>query len=204
MTTTALGLIEVRGYVGAIEACDAALKAANVTLLNVEKIRGGYVTVKLNGDVAAVRAAVDAGTAAAEKCSQVLSSHVIARIHEETLKIIEQPKQQEIPLKVDEEKDATVKETNVEEPKVIETPASLSDEKEVEKSTEVTKVQETAKVSYTLSKNRQDLESLSVEELRKLCRSAHLEGVTPKEIKFGRKDFLIKLITDHHREEEHE
>lgn len=204
MTTTALGLIEVRGYVGAIEACDAALKAANVTLLNVEKIRGGYVTVKLIGDVAAVRAAVDAGTAAAEKCSQILSSHVIARIHEETLKIIEKPKQQEIPPKVDEEKAVTVKETNDEKPKVIETSTSISDEKEVKRSTEATKVKDTAKVTYTISKNRQDLEILSVEELRKLCRSAHFEDVTPKEIKFGRKDFLIKLITDHHREEEHE
>lgn len=88
MKTTALGLIEVKGYIGAIEASDAALKAANVKLVKLEKIGHGLVTTMLTGDVGAVRAAVDAGTTAAAKCSTVLSSQVIPRLHEETMGMI--------------------------------------------------------------------------------------------------------------------
>lgn len=75
----ALGMIETYGYVAAIEACDASLKAANVSLQGIKFVRGGLVTVSFLGDVGAIKAAVDAGTAAASKVGTVLSTHVIPR-----------------------------------------------------------------------------------------------------------------------------
>lgn len=79
MLDYALGLIETRGLIGAIEAADAATKAAEVKLVGKEKIRGGFVTIKVVGDVAAVKAAVDAGAAAAARVGELISTHVIPR-----------------------------------------------------------------------------------------------------------------------------
>lgn len=75
----ALGMIETKGLVGAIEAADAMVKAANVSLVGKEQIGSGLVTVMIRGDVGAVKAATDAGAAAASRVGQVVSVHVIAR-----------------------------------------------------------------------------------------------------------------------------
>ena len=77
----ALGLVETRGLVGAIEAADAMVKAANVTLLGKEMIGGGFVTIMVRGDVGAVKAATDAGAAAAKRVGDLVSVHVIPRPH---------------------------------------------------------------------------------------------------------------------------
>jgi microcompartment protein CcmL/EutN len=77
----ALGMIETRGFVAMVEASDAMVKAAKVELIGFEKIGGGYVTAIVRGDVASVRAAVDAGIKAAEKIGEVVSTHVIPRPH---------------------------------------------------------------------------------------------------------------------------
>jgi ethanolamine utilization protein EutM len=79
----ALGLIETKGLVAAIEAADAMVKAANVRLMGREQIGGGLVTVMVRGDVGAVKAATDAGAAAAGKVGEVVSVHVIPRPHED-------------------------------------------------------------------------------------------------------------------------
>lgn len=79
----ALGMIEARGLVTVIEASDAMLKAANVQLVGYEKVGKGYVTSFVRGDVAAVKAATDAGSAAAARVGEVISVHVIARPHED-------------------------------------------------------------------------------------------------------------------------
>jgi ethanolamine utilization protein EutM len=78
----ALGMIETRGFTAMVEASDAMVKAAKVELIGYEKIGDGYVTAIVRGDVAAVRAAVDAGIRAAEKVGEIISSHVIPRPHE--------------------------------------------------------------------------------------------------------------------------
>jgi len=78
----ALGLIETRGFVGMVEASDAMVKAAKVQLVNYERIGGGYVTAIVRGDVAAVRAATEAGSAAASRVGELVSVHVIPRPHE--------------------------------------------------------------------------------------------------------------------------
>jgi ethanolamine utilization protein EutM len=77
----ALGMIETRGLVGLIEAADTMVKAANVTLVGWEKIGSGYVTVLCRGDVAAVKAATDAGASAARKVGELIAVHVIPRPH---------------------------------------------------------------------------------------------------------------------------
>lgn len=85
----ALGMIETRGLVPAIEAADAMVKAANVVLVGYEKVGSAYVTVMVRGDVGAVRAAVDAGAANAKKVGEVVSVHIIARPHESLEKLLE-------------------------------------------------------------------------------------------------------------------
>jgi len=77
----ALGMIETRGFVGLVEAADAMVKAAKVELVGYEKIGGGYVTVIVRGDVAAVKAAVEAGARQAERVGEMVSTHVIPRPH---------------------------------------------------------------------------------------------------------------------------
>ena len=88
MNGEALGMIETRGLVGAIEAADAMVKAANVHLIGYEKIGAAYVTVMVRGDVGAVKAAVDAGAAAAKRVGEVVSVHVIPRPHSDTEKLL--------------------------------------------------------------------------------------------------------------------
>ena len=88
----ALGLIETRGFVGAIEAADAMVKAANVTLVGKEKVGNGLVTVMVRGDVGAVKAATEAGAEAARRVGELISVHVIPSPHtdvEELLKNVE-------------------------------------------------------------------------------------------------------------------
>lgn len=80
----ALGMIETRGWVAMIEAADAMVKAANVSLVGMEKIGSGLVTVLVRGDVGAVKAATDAGAAAAQRVGEVVSVHVIPRPHSDT------------------------------------------------------------------------------------------------------------------------
>jgi ethanolamine utilization protein EutM len=84
----ALGMVETKGLVPLIEAADAMVKAANVTLVGWEKVGGGLVTVLVRGDVAAVRAATDAGAAAARRVGELLSVHVIARPHQSLEEIL--------------------------------------------------------------------------------------------------------------------
>ncbi len=81
--TNALGMVETKGLVGAIEAADAMVKSANVQLVGKEQVGGGLVTVMVRGDVGAVKSATDAGAAAAEKVGELISVHVIPRPHNE-------------------------------------------------------------------------------------------------------------------------
>jgi ethanolamine utilization protein EutM len=82
----ALGMIETRGYVGSVEASDAMVKAANVTLVKTVTIGGGLMTVLARGDVGSIKAAVDAGARAASKVGELISSHIIARPHDDLVK----------------------------------------------------------------------------------------------------------------------
>ncbi len=92
MSGEAIGMIETKGLVGSIEAADAMVKAANVSLMGEERIGGGFVTVIVKGDVGAVKAAVDAGAAAAKRVGELISVHVIPRPHSELDMILPQEK----------------------------------------------------------------------------------------------------------------
>lgn len=88
MSYIALGMVETRGLVGAVEAADAMVKAARVRLIGKEKVGGGYTTVMVRGEVGAVKAATDAGAAAARRVGELVSVHVIPRPHSEVERIL--------------------------------------------------------------------------------------------------------------------
>ena len=92
MASQALGLVETKGLVALIEASDAMLKSANVTMIGWDKVGSGMVTTFITGDVAAVKAAVDAGAAAAAKIGQVVGVHIIARPHDEIVALLPKKK----------------------------------------------------------------------------------------------------------------
>ena len=83
----AVGMIETKGLISAVEALDAALKSANVTFVRQDKVGSGLCAITVEGDVAAVKAAVDAGAEAARRVGEVVSVHVIARPHEDVSKL---------------------------------------------------------------------------------------------------------------------
>ena len=83
----AIGMIETKGYTGSIEATDAMAKAANISIARTLSIGGGLITVTCRGDVASVKAAVDAGSKAASKVGELVASHVIARPHEDLCRV---------------------------------------------------------------------------------------------------------------------
>jgi ethanolamine utilization protein EutM len=84
----ALGMVETRGFIGSVEAADAMVKAANVLLIGSEYIGAGYVTVLIRGDVGAVKAATDAGAAAARRVGELISVHVIPRPHADVERVL--------------------------------------------------------------------------------------------------------------------
>lgn len=88
MSQEALGMVETKGFVGSVEAADAMVKAANVVMTGKEYIGAGYVTVFVRGDVGAVKAATDAGAAAARRVGELVAVHVIPRPHQEVEKIL--------------------------------------------------------------------------------------------------------------------
>ena len=100
MSLEALGMVETKGFVGAVEAADAMVKAANVQLVGKEYIGAGYVTIFVRGDVGAVKAATDAGAAAARRVGELISVHVIPRPHNEVERVL--PKGGKVGLSPDE------------------------------------------------------------------------------------------------------
>lgn len=86
MSQEAIGMIETKGYIGSVEASDAMVKAANVKLMKTIPIGGGLITVLCSGDVGSVKAAVDAGAKAAGRVGELVSSHILARPHDDLVK----------------------------------------------------------------------------------------------------------------------
>ncbi len=169
MKQSALGMIETKGLVGAIEAADAMVKAANVVLIGKENISGGLVTVMVRGDVGAVKAATDAGAAAAQRVGELVSVHVIARPHEELDPILPSP----TPNKP-EKKKQVLKEQKEEEnlpEEIIKTPTT------------------TVEPEIDL-----ELEKLTVGQLRKLARKTEGISLTGRQISVANKEILIKEI----------
>lgn len=179
----ALGLIEVRGFLGAVSVADAALKAANVSLRNAEVIRGGLTTVELTGDVAAVNAAVDAGTVIAEQLNCLISHHVIARVDRQTEVVISKKPTEPQPEPEEEPVEEVIEEIVVEpssEPATIE-------------AAPVVETTPTAEATVKEAK-REELQKQKVVDLRKLAYQKNIATLKKGEIKFANKKTLVEAI----------
>lgn len=203
MEKSTLGLIETYGFIGAVEALDVALKSANVELVSCEFVKAGIVTILITGDVASVKASVEAAAIAADRIGTLLNTHVIARADDEVWNIIGGRKKDNIEeIKEIIKEDLTFNVENKEN--------SLDQEDlevEAENTTEVVKSEDITeeviisenvlakevkedKLSYT----REELETLKVPELRSLARKMELKSLTKKQIKFSKKEQLIEAI----------
>lgn len=182
MADRALGLIEVKGYLGAVVAADAALKAANVSLLNIETVKAGLNTVQLIGDVSAVRSAVDAAVELVQDKPYYLASHVISRLDNQ-IDLLFVPKRNS---KTAKKEIASTAETILSE-KIEEKPQPVKETK-----AEPAKKLEGETRIYT----REELEKLKVVELRSLA--YHQEGIrlSKKEIKFANKKLLVETLME--------
>ena len=213
MVEKALGLIEVRGFLGAVVVADAALKAANVSLLNVETVKSGLNTVQLVGDVSAVRSAVEAAVEIAQDQPYYLHSHVIARLDSQTDSILnpirkeenkEFPKVESVSLK---EESVLESLDPVEEAEVITEPLqSAIDEVVVE---DIVTGVEDAIVEEIVSDivteeeisterkqkySEEELNKFKVVELRSIAYRENKINLSKKEIKFANKQLLIQAL----------
>ena len=188
----ALGMIETRGLVASIEAADAMVKAANVTLTCKVHVGGGLVTVMVRGDVGAVKAAVDAGAAAAERVGELVSVHVIPRPHEELEGMLttpapvtptpKPPKQPEAPPE-----EAPVSPSPAPKADPVPEPEAPAEEKPEEKAEEAEGVS-------LADLTDEVLEAMPVVKLRSVARSVGLDTMTRKEIRFAKKEELVAAI----------
>lgn len=187
MANRALGLIEVKGYLGAVVAADAAVKAANVTLLNIETVKAGLNTVQLTGDIGAVKAAVDAAVDAIREEPYYLTSHVIPRLDGQAESLLK-PKQLTVTENRGQEVAIAEEVIGAEVPVVTETAESV-ESPEVEETAQENDREEGQKYSL------EALESLKVVELRSIAYREDKVGLTKKEIKFANKRLLIEALT---------
>lgn len=177
----ALGMIEVYGYLTAVEALDSALKAANVSRLGVEKVRGGLVTVLVEGDVGAVKAAMDASAAAAERVGTVISVHVIPRPADDVTRMLKGGKEPEEPTPPEPEKPS--------EPEISSEPDTLS-----EPESEAVKAEKGEKAPQDVTV--EEMQTMGVDALRRLARALEIKNMTRAEIRFAKKQELIQKITE--------
>lgn len=183
----ALGMIETRGLVASIEAADAMVKAANVTLTCKEHVGGGLVTVMVRGDVGAVKAAVDAGAAAAERVGELVSVHVIPRPHEELEGILTTPAPVTPTPKPPKQPE------KVQQPPVSEPPAPKPEPQPEPEAPAEEKVEEGESLQLA-DLTDEVLEAMPVVKLRSVARSVGLDTMTRKEIRFAKKEELVAAI----------
>ena len=200
MLDYALGLIETRGLIGAIEAADAATKAADVTLVGKERADAGLMTIKIRGDVAAVRAAVDAGAAAAQRVGELVSVHVIPRPDDDVEILIYPPPWQ------------TKEKTPIREPEPVSRPSkkarqnpvrqSVPDEPEatIELDEEPADTDEgappepTRVMSDDEETHLRQLRDMTVHELRRYARSIKGLPIAGRQISRANRDDLINYL----------
>ena len=186
----ALGMIEVYGYLTAVEALDSALKAANVSRLGVEKVRGGLVTVLVEGDVGAVKAAMDASAAAAERVGTVISVHVIPRPADDVTRMLKGGKEPEEPTPP-----TSPEPEEPSEPEISSEPDTLSEpEAPAEPESEPAKAEEAEKAPQDVT--LEEMQTMGVDALRRLARALEIKNMTRAEIRFAKKQELIQKITE--------
>ncbi|HEP1815113.1 TPA: BMC domain-containing protein [Streptococcus suis] len=219
MAKRALGLIEVKGYLGAVVAADLAVKAANVSIINIEKIKSGLNTVHITGDVGAVKAAVAAAVAELENKSFYRGSHVIASMDEQTEKLIRAEKKlkKEEPLPVEEQKVEEqaeplnpLKEEVAVSANLVESPEPLGTTEQVnEQAKETTEVvemptsieEEAVETPFVPKFSQTELEKLKVVKLRSIAYREKDIQLSKKEIKFANKRQLVQALMELSRKE---
>lgn len=185
---TALGMVETYGYIAHIEAADACLKAANVRLIGSERVKGGYMLVKVMGDVGSVKAAIDAARGALEILGFKAVTHVIPRPSQEIQKLI-------FLQKSDASQKSQIKEDKQGEVEVLEDMGnSLHTENQEEIQPQESNNKTTKDINQDLDIKK--LSKMNVAKLRVIARS--LEGISmdKNKINFGKKEELIKAILD--------
>jgi len=188
----ALGMIETYGRVGSIEGLDAALKGAQVTLVNMIRVGAGLTATFVEGDVGATKAAIDAASAAAERVGQLISSHVIPRPDPSVRAMLDMDKPSPNNDPEPEEDLEDNPENKKEEEKVVKAEVKAKEVK-TEKIEPVKTVEvETKKESP--KKGSKDIEKMTVAELRTMARELKGMTMTKQEIRFAKKDELIKAI----------
>ncbi len=192
----ALGMIEVYGYLTAVEALDSALKAANVSRLGVEKVRGGLVTVLVEGDVGAVKAAMDASAAAAERVGTVISVHVIPRPADDVTRMLKGGKEPEEPTPPTspEPEEPSEPEISSEPDTLSEPEAPVEPEAPAEPESEPAKAEEAEKAPQDVTV--EEMQTMGVDALRRLARALEIKNMTRAEIRFAKKQELIQKITE--------
>lgn len=200
----ALGMIEVYGRIGAIEGLDSALKAANVSLVNMVRVGGGFTSFFIEGDVGAVKAAIDAAEASAGRVGSVVSSHVIPRPDQSVRKLLNMnqqlsPKNQKsTDNKTDKEnvdnsiEGKSISENNSKENTFL--PDKDDDDVEKKLDTIVEKNLEDNDNAVANATKYDKYEALTVAELRKVARDIEALNLTKQEIKFAKKKELLDAI----------
>lgn len=206
----ALGMIETKGLVGSIEAADAMVKAANVTLIGKVHVGGAYVTVMVRGDVGAVKAATDAGAAAAQRVGELISVHVIPRPHHEVEYILpslplldddDDDNGPDSPLKGGESEPEEETPSEIEKTADVDEATDVEESAEVEKSTEAAPVEESEPVEEELaSAEEEPVETTEAAEtagttVSEVDIARELEGLAVKELrKLARKTEGIAIV----------
>ena len=195
MENRALGMIEVRGMLGAIEAADAALKAASVSLLRISKVGAGLITVLIVGDVAAVRSAVDAAVASLSRLGRNCSSHVIPRLTPEVFVMIGRGRGRSGGRSSTDDTcgDAAPDSCGEPECRKEEVVAPAEEDEPDDEQDEENEEDDGGNAGW--SGDIAGLDSLTVMELRRLARNAGLRSLTKKEIRFAGKSDLIRELT---------
>lgn len=198
----ALGMIEVYGYVAAVEALDSALKAANVEAVEVTKVQGGLVAVFVSGDVGATQAAIAAAAVAASRVGRVISTHVIPRPAEDTKRLFGEnsghaaaPDDEPPAPPIEARESSAAANTPPAEP-APEEPEETADNAENAENAENTAEDALADTADSLSSlTEETMRGMTVAALRSAARALKLPGMTKQEIRFAKKEELIRVVS---------
>lgn len=183
----AIGLIEVIGYVAAIEACDACVKYANVNILSIDKVGAGIVTLSIAGDVGSVKSAIEAGAVAANKVGVLRSTHVIPRIHKEVADSLLKKEDKKATQKYNKINEIPIKENM----KIEENEDIKIEEKE---NTNIEALEEVELVSDEVTNNKnRDLLNMNAKELKTLAKELD-SSLTSKNLNSLKKEDLVDLV----------
>lgn len=216
MSRQALGMIETRGLVASIEAADAMLKAANVTLIGKEKVQGGLITIMVAGETAAVKSAVDAGAAAAQRVGELISTHVIPRPDDQVGSILPGIGEKELKSKFLPDVQLARKQTRIRRRKISseEIPAEVKPETEIKEEpaseasystierlkrealgkTVLIEKDKKKKPSATTRFSMAELEVLNVHQLRRFARSVDEFPIKGREISRANRSELLDFF----------